>query len=164
MFRKMSLLKLPDDMIRYELIPFLNWSERINLNMVLPSAWRVSTKIKKKKILKHDCYAMAKEYSDKIQHFDSLVNADERSIKFKQIMDSLNTQRGLNFIKKTRDFHEACINKTLDYMDADVSRRQGCSESNAVLLATSCKDLYDKIINMKPGKMSVSCYRPISFV
>ena len=160
----MSLLKLPDDMIRYELIPFLNWSERINLNMVLPSGWRVSTKIKKKKILLHDCYAMAKEYLHKIQHFDSLVNADDRSSKFIEIINSLNTKRGLYFIKKTRDFREACINKTLDYMDADVSRRQGCSESNAVLLAASCKNLYDKIITMKPGRMTVSCYRPISFV
>lgn len=160
----MSLFALPDDVIRYVLVPFLPWADRINLNMVLPSAWRVSTKIKKKKILKHECYAMANESLQKIGQFESLISADERSIKFKQIMDSLNSERLLNFIKNIGEFRNACLSKTLQYIDPVSSKNEGCTELNAMMLAISCKNLHDKLVNIEPSKKTLRWCRPISFV
>jgi len=43
----MSVAQLPDDVLRYELFPFLGFEDRINANRVLKSSYRIGKKMDK---------------------------------------------------------------------------------------------------------------------
>ncbi|NDB84744.1 MAG: hypothetical protein EB127_18865 [Alphaproteobacteria bacterium] len=113
---------IPLDIIQYEIFPLLSYEERIHLNRCLPPWDRISKKMDKMSIEKHEHDFIVDSIKSRVKKFIASYS-NNRFKLFIGIFKLLQKPRYFNIIRDTFIFREMIINKINDFTERLIHMR-----------------------------------------
>ena len=157
-----TILDLPDDIFRYELFPYLRWQDRVNFNSILPNSYRVSTRMKKNKILYHEYYVITRYLIGIIDKSYEVVLPEDRVAYLTKMMTLYNTsERIISYISGQPLFKWLIMEKALEYSDVELTMRDSTDRNAAQRLSEVSLALFEKVSKIETQKHE-GPYLPIS--
>lgn len=120
---------LPEVLISHFIFPHLDYDSRINLNQCLPIWDRVSKKMQKKSIMKHDVGLRVKTLGkilDKLHHIEqynysvneiSIIKGDPKILMTSKLFKTLQTPFYFNILCIYPSFRNATVDKILNFQN-----------------------------------------------
>jgi hypothetical protein len=161
-------LALPDDVIRYELMPYLDYISRLNLNLAMPKSYQVVKRLDKSSIYNHEFLMLHRIISARL---DKCTNEYRRN---KQIhlfigLFSLFYNKRFNILLTSNlgtslGFRAAYKGRLMFFSNGNLtSRRDEVSLRPARRLAKICRDLLSELDKIE---MNYTLYKasPITII
>lgn len=149
---KLTVLdNLPLDIIKFEIFPFLNYHERLNLNLCLPSQDRVRRKMLKNSMESHERAILVltiKKYLD--LHENGGLTLSKQLENMIKMFILLQTPRYFTLIEKHPNFRQCVIQKIRELVEQLINLRTPVELGVRVKLASELKKLRDKIDTSGP--------------
>ncbi len=142
---------LPLDIIKFEIFPSLNYQERLNLNLCLPPQDRISRKMLKASMERHERTILVltiKRYLD--EHEQIAHNVDWQLSNMTRLFILLQKPRYFALIARQPGFRECVITKIRSLIEQLINLRQPVELGVRLKLASELKKLKDKIDTSGP--------------
>ena len=111
---------LPGDVLQFCIIPFLDWEDRIHLNMLTPPGDRTPPKkIPKDRIIAHQLYVSSKEMIAKVHKANNHKRASQvtKTNTLLQCLHVLNKERNTVLYQYSSNFRTLMANKLTEFSD-----------------------------------------------
>ena len=142
--------ELPIDVIREHIIPYLNYEERINLNQCIPASERISRRMNKGSIEKHEQSVMVNTIR---WYLEQIERGLEKNTKIKiitRLFTLLLKPRYFSLIERHQSFRLSVINKIRGLIHDLIKMRTPVEIGARVKLASELKKLRKKIDESGP--------------
>lgn len=158
---------LAEDTLHYEIMPYLNYEERINFNQSLKPIHRRNKKFTKKQLLEHSFSIIASEYRVKLNLYEYYrINKNEKK-KDEKIIELLYkifvfcvNEKVVKFMKLFPTLHKAMIGRCIIFKDVTYYIGRNCTkeqEENFIQTSTKLYDLLTSDMNMKDYYKLLKC-------
>ena len=160
---------LAEDTLHYEIMPYLNYEERINFNQSLRPLHRRNKKFTKKQLLEHSFSIIALEYRVKLNLYEyyNISEGIKDKKKDEKIIELLYKiflfcvdEKVAKFIKLFPTLHKAMIGRCIIFKDVTYYIGRNCTkeqEENFIQTSTKLYDLLTSDINMKDYYKLLKC-------
>jgi hypothetical protein len=99
----MSLLSLCDDVLKYELFPYLTYQECMDVNLVLPKDYMVIRKISSEKILSFELHLIYVSIYKELKGIFALTGQQKETAILRWLSDYKNYAKVFQYNSKARD-------------------------------------------------------------
>ena len=116
---------LPGDVLQFCIIPFLDWEDRINLNMLTPPGDRtLPKKIPKDRIIAHQLYVSTKEMIARVHKVNNHKRASQmmKTNTLLQCLHVLNKETNSVLYQYSSTFRTSMANKLTEFSDPKTLR------------------------------------------
>jgi hypothetical protein len=142
---------LPLDIIKFEIFPHLNYNERINLNLCLPPQDRISKRMLKASIEKHERKILVNSIKNYFDYHDTTTAHTNKQLKnITRMFTVLQKPRYFTLISGNSNFREVTINKIRELLDQLINFRVSMDISVRNKLVSELKKLRKKIDTSGP--------------
>jgi hypothetical protein len=144
---------LPLDVIKFEIFPYLNYQERINVNQCLPSHDRITRKMNKASIERHErdiLIETIKKYLD--NHDKPWFTADRQLVNMFLLFSILQKPRYFALIASHPVFRDCVILKIRNLIEQLINLETPVELGLRLKLASELKKLRKKIDTSGPYK------------
>lgn len=142
---------LPLDVIQFEIFPSLNYDERINLNQCLPPQDRISKKMLKASIERHERSILVETIRAYLDlHENSLFTVEKQLENMIKMFILLQKPRYFTLIARYPAFRDCVIQKIRNLVEQLINLRTPVELGIRVKLASQLKKLRDKIDTSGP--------------
>ena len=117
---------LPGDVLQFCIIPFLDWEDRIHLNMLTPPGDRTPPKkIPKDRIIAHQLQVTTNDMLMKLKAYDRTRYSSQlkRTSAILTVLQTLNKESNSLLYQYSSDFRRAVENKLVEFSDPANIRR-----------------------------------------
>jgi len=117
---------LPGDVLRFCIMPFLGWEDRIHLNMLTPPGDRTPpNKIPKDRIIAHQLYITTKEMTARIERIHGIGRTTQikRTEGILNVLRQLNNGNNILLCQYASKFRNMLVNKIAEFSDPNTLRK-----------------------------------------
>ena len=133
---------LPVDVYRWELLPYLDWSSRLNLNLAMPKNCRIVERFTREELIGHEVTVLITLVKGRFNKLDEEYDRDRQAQKMIDIFNLFTLPRSKILIIHYKNFREALIERSKHYSNgALTSRRDRVVLPVARKLARLCRNL-----------------------
>ena len=143
------LEQLPVDVYRWELLPYLDWSSRLNLNLAMPKNCRIVERFTKEELIGHEVAVLITLVKGRFDKLDREYHRNRQAQKLIDIFNLFTKPRNKILIIHYKNFREALVERSKHYSNGTLtSRRDGVILPLARNLARLCRNLLSEISTM----------------
>jgi len=134
-----------------DVMKFLDWNSRLNLNLALPRQYRVSTKIPKEECIAHDFSVLVKLIQGLLGKTENTANREDRAINIINMYRRLDNPDCVFLISSKPDLRYNVIKKLIEFSSADrTGSIQGISFNTHKRLKHVCRKLHQTLLEAPP--------------
>ena len=134
-----------------DVMKFLDWNSRLNLNLALPRHYRVSTKIPKEECIAHDFSVVVKLIQGFLIRTENTANREDKAIGIINMYRRLDNPDCVFLISSKPDLRYALIQKLIEFASAErTGSIQGLSFNTHKRLKHVSRKLHQTLLAVKP--------------
>ena len=146
-FKLLEKMELPKNVLQ-NLMSFMDWESRLNLNLALPFEKRIPTKFSTNSD-SHDIRVLMNSIHLLMAIFEEKTNKTEKAVILMGIMKKFKNPRYILLAAMYHTFRNRLIDRILEYSNYAYICRMGVNASVARNLVKVCKEVFVKIYDLK---------------
>jgi len=141
---------LPDDIYRFGIMPYLDYTSRLNLNLVLPKNYQIVQRFDKSEILSHEIHILVKLVKTLFDKADNETNRNKKLIIYGNIFTLVSKPRFRILLTNYSIFRTAYTERLKYFSNGMVIyRRDAVTKKNALNMGRICRKILASLDNME---------------